>query len=341
MLSQLERNRITNNNFRLRQVTMDDLTAVTKMLNICAVDQTGTPELNENLLHSDWTGPSFKLAESARVAETTEGQIVGYIAVWDTDPLPVSNWVWARVHPEFEGLGIGSTMMAWAEQRLQQAVTHVPQDLRVTYQAGSLNTHNATKQLMEELDMELVRYFWRMVIDLDREPPDPEWPSNITMSTLAEIGDLRAVYRAFNDAFQDHWGYVEQPEDKRVAEWEHWTNSDDEFDPALWYVAMDGEEIAGICLCRPREWEDPDMGWVNIFGVRRPWRKQGLGLAMLRYAFGKFYHLGKLRAGLGVDAGSLTGATRLYKKAGMHVVREFHTYEKELRPGRDISRKSL
>ncbi len=87
---------------------MDDLTAVTNLLNTSVqLIRPVLQILNENLLKSDWTGPSFKLAESARVAETAKGEIVGYIEVWDTDPLPVSNWVWARVHPEFEGLGIG------------------------------------------------------------------------------------------------------------------------------------------------------------------------------------------------------------------------------------------
>ena len=36
---------------------------------------------------------------------------------------------------------------------------------------------------------------------------------------------------------------------------------------------------------------------------------------------------------LGVDASNPTGATRLYKKAGMQVDSEYVTYEKELRPG--------
>ncbi len=39
--------------------------------------------------------------------------------------------------------------------------------------------------------MKLVRYFWRMVIDLDQKPPEPKWPRNITLSTLADLGDLR------------------------------------------------------------------------------------------------------------------------------------------------------
>jgi hypothetical protein len=45
--------------------------------------------------------------------------------------------------------------------------------------------------------------------------------------------------------------------------------------------------------------------------------------------------------GLGVDADSLTGATRLYEKAGMHVVRELATYEKELRAGEELARQSV
>jgi hypothetical protein len=40
--------------------------------------------------------------------------------------------------------------------------------------------------------------------------------------------------------------------------------------------------------------------------------------------------------GLGVDAQNPTGATRLYQKVGMYAASEFVTYEKELRPGRDV-----
>jgi len=38
-----------------------------------------------------------------------------------------------------------------------------------------------------------------------------------------------------------------------------------------------------------------------------------------------------------VDAASLTNATRLYEKAGMHVTRQYDTYEKELRPGKSLA----
>jgi ribosomal protein S18 acetylase RimI-like enzyme len=75
------------------------------------------------------------------------------------------------------------------------------------------------------------------------------------------------------------------------------------------------------------------IGWVGTIGVRRPWRKKGLGLALLRHTFGEFYKRGMTTIGLGVDAANITGATRLYQRAGMHVASEFALYEKELRAG--------
>jgi ribosomal protein S18 acetylase RimI-like enzyme len=75
---------------------------------------------------------------------------------------------------------------------------------------------------------------------------------------------------------------------------------------------------------------------VNSLSVRRPWRRRGLGLALLQHAFGEFYRRDTMTVALGVDAQSLTGATRLYERAGMHVDRQYAVYEKELRPGREL-----
>lgn len=42
-----------------------------------------------------------------------------------------------------------------------------------------------------------------------------------------------------------------------------------------------------------------------------------------------------------VDGQSLTGATRLYEKAGMHPVYKETLYEKELRPGVELATQAL
>ena len=83
------------------------------------------------------------------------------------------------------------------------------------------------------------------------------------------------------------------------------------------------------------------MGWVGTLGVTRSYRRNGLGLALLQHSFNEFYKRGRKQVGLGVDAGSLTGAVRLYERAGMHVAVRFDLYEKELRAGRDITRQDL
>jgi mycothiol synthase len=69
-----------------------------------------------------------------------------------------------------------------------------------------------------------------------------------------------------------------------------------------------------------------------VLGVRRPWRRRGLGLALLRSAFGGFYRRGTRKVALAADSQSLTGATRPYERAGMHLERLYSVYRKELRP---------
>jgi len=105
-------------------------------------------------------------------------------------------------------------------------------------------------------------------------------------------------------------------------------------DPSLWFLAMDGDQIAGISLCQD---EKERGGWVHSLGVLRSWRQKGLGLALLHHSFGEFYRRGIHNVYLGVDSENLTGATRLYERAGMHVVREEYVYEKELRGGKELS----
>jgi ribosomal protein S18 acetylase RimI-like enzyme len=87
--------------------------------------------------------------------------------------------------------------------------------------------------------------------------------------------------------------------------------------------------------------EGPEKGWVDDLGVRRAWRRRGLALALLQHSFREFYKRGTRKVGLGVDASSLTGATRLYEKAGMHVARQFNSYFKVLRDGEELMTQSL
>jgi ribosomal protein S18 acetylase RimI-like enzyme len=92
---------------------------------------------------------------------------------------------------------------------------------------------------------------------------------------------------------------------------------------------MDGDEPAGVALNSIAD----GVGWVGLLAVRRAWRRRGLGMALLRQAARAFHRRGLTRYALGVDSDSLTGATRLYERAGMRAVHTYAGYRKELRPG--------
>jgi len=66
-----------------------------------------------------------------------------------------------------------------------------------------------------------------------------------------------------------------------------------------------------------------------------------LGLALLRNALGEFYRRGCGSVELLVDSDSLTGALRLYERAGMRAFRTQLIYEKELRAGVDITTRGV
>jgi ribosomal protein S18 acetylase RimI-like enzyme len=74
-------------------------------------------------------------------------------------------------------------------------------------------------------------------------------------------------------------------------------------------------------------------GVAHLLGVRRAWRRRGLGLALLRDSFRRFRESGETVVALGVDTENATGAVRLYEHAGMRVLWRADVWEKELRAG--------
>jgi len=327
--------------FTARPGSLDDIEGAVALFNACSMELVGKDVEDIADRRVAWTTPKFDLARDTRVVVNPVGEIVGYVEVWDTSEPHVRVWSWGRVHPGYRGRGIGTYLLSWAEERARQAIPKAPPGARVIMQHGALKQDTSARELLESAGFKLVRYFWRMMIELDSPPPEPKWPGGISVRTFVPGEDDRPMVAAIRETFRDHWGYVEQPFEEELEEWRHWMKESEDFDPTLWFLALDGDEIAGFSLCWPKVPEDPQMGSVDELGVRRPWRRRGLALALLHHSFGEFYRRGKSKVVLGVDSESLTGATRLYEKAGMHVDREYLNYEKELRPGVDLATRSI
>jgi mycothiol synthase len=329
--------------FTARGASMTDIEPALALINRWSRSVIGRDEAADaQVVRREWVSPGFDPAEDIRVVFAPNGQMAGYVEVWTIRKPPVHPWIWGRVDPDYEDMGIGTWMLYWAQARALCALDELPADLRFAPRLGTYREAEKPKKLFEDLGYRHIRSSYQMLIEMNAPVPEPVWPEGVTVRTFNPERDAEAVYRAQNDSFRDHFGFVEEPFEEGLERFKHFWGQES-LDPSLMFLAMDGSsgEIAGINLCMPHAFDDREMGWVGTLGVLRPWRKRGIGLALLRHSFNEFYRRGKRKVGLGVDAQNLTGALRLYENAGMHVQQTFDQYEKELRAGREISVESL
>ena len=278
----------------LRPPHVEESATIAAMLSVHAPEP-----VTEERIRRSWSAPGVDMERDSRVA-VTDGEVVGFAAVAVKD---VNTWI------ELHGEG-AAELIDWATPLARGRI----------YSGGWQQNEQVRAALLER-GFGLVRHSYRMAIELSDELPEPRWPDGIDARSFRDE-DARAVYETHMETFEDSWEHVRQP----FVEWAHWLLERPGFDPELWLLAQAGEDLAGISLCRVYETER-EVGWVSILGVRRPWRGQGLGRALLLESFRRLAARGCRQAVLGVDASSLTGATRLYEKAGMRVTSTFDIYE--------------
>lgn len=326
---------------KLQPFKLDDAQKVVDLFNAHSRAIFGWEDTDLDEMISDWTSPGFVPGEMARVLQDDQGDIIGYIDIYDILEPHVLKYVWGVMRPDAWDDGLYREMLTWAETYARSRVRLAPEGARVVINHGTPSKDHQRNAALRAYGYKLVRNYYRMMIELDHVPKQPRLPEGIQIVPINIESELKEALIANQDGFRDHWGFVERPIEELMEQWRHYLETSKDFDPSLWFLAKDGDQIVGICWNHGKMTEDPDMGWVNQLCVRKPWRKQGLGMALLLTAFNEFYHRGKKRVGLGVDATSLTNATRLYEKAGMHVAEKFNTYEYELRPGKDLTTKEI
>jgi len=321
--------------YTARPPTMDDARAVYELVAACSMAEHGKIDFTLEEIRSYWEHAVADLATDAWAVFAADGRLV---AEADVARRGVGGlWLYANVHPEHLGRGLGTYLLRRAEARQRDWAADAPEGVRVTARQEVAALGGPARALLERDGYVPVRRSWRMLIEMDGPPPAPVWPAGIAVRTLIPGRDERAVYEAAEEAFADHWGHTP----RGFEEYARRHFGRDGFDPSLAFLAMDGETIAGVALCRRREGADGVMGWVDSLSVRRPYRRRGIAITLLRQAFGEFQRRGRPIVGLGVDAQNPTGAVRLYEGAGMRPIREWVEYEKELRPGGEPGAQSV
>ena len=320
-----------------RNFQQGDEVALAALINACdRVDQTDAYTTPERIAH-EWQDETFQPERDGFLLlarEGTQERLVAAGAVlFDGRPTDGEYVVfgWLLVHPDRRGQGLEQRLLTLLDRRAGEMVAPLPAGLPRALRIGCPEQVTTTRQALEAFGMVPVRTFHTMeYAPLAESLPAPAPPPGVRLRLYREEDD-EPLRRAFNAAFADHWGAHPVSADQ----WTRWFKAPP-WRPDLWIVAEEegSGEIVGFCLGRI----DPEgnavygrqVGWIEDLGVCRPWRRRGLGTALLLRGMIALREAGMTAARLRVDATSLTGANRLYERVGYRVIRRHRIYLKPI-----------
>ena len=231
------------------------------------------------------------------------------------------------VHPSYRGRALGGELLDWAERTAvplhndgfpaaRCPVERMPVDQRRCGRAA-----RAARLPARAL-------FHAMVRDLSAPVQAAVIPAGVAITSyLPDMAEHARLIR--NESFRDHWGSTETS----AESWAHFLASS-AFRPGLSFLAYQGSEPLGMLISREHEAQREQTGhrelYIALVGTRAAGRKRGIATALLMTAMSAARANGYDRASLGVDADSLTGAVRLYERAGFTVEHTWTAYRKQL-----------
>ena len=250
-----------------------------------------------------------------------DGTLIGYANTeWrDEDDGACPHLINLHLVTEWRGCGLELAMQRHMERCARVAAAGRPTGVRHWFASKVPETWHARSEMLLALGYTPVRHYFEMQRPLDDELPQALLPTGLTLRpSLPE--HYRAIWEAAEECFRDQQDHVAPSEESYRA----WVETPG-LDPSLWLVAWDGDQVAGaaINVIHKGAWGEMD----DLF-VRRPWRKQGLGRALLVGSLHLFKARGLTTAGLGVDAENVSGALDLYESVGFCPYQRVVSYRK-------------
>jgi mycothiol synthase len=301
----------------LRSATPEDFSAAADVLVADELDDSGEVVLGPEFLRAQWDRGGFDPTTDAWVAAAPEGAVVAYGHGALEEPTVVESW--GIVHPEHRGRGVGTALLDRIERRAVEMLGGI---------AGARFRHaiNAADRgaagMVMARGLHPFRHFWHMRIDVDEGFEAGGQPDGIRFRGIDPSEDLPAIHVVLVDAFAEDPGHTVAPFDRWVRE----EASGSSFDPSLWLIAEDRSTIVGVLTAS----DFGDRGWIDYLAVLSETRGRGIGAALLRRSFATFAGRGIRTVFLNVDAENVTGATALYERVGMRVVKRWDLWERTI-----------
>lgn len=231
--------------------------------------------------------------------------------------------------PDYRSEDIQAAVMNWCETRSREKCV-APADAKRFFQAWVADSATYRSRFLQSKGYAVTRNFFLMrYAPLDHEL-EASLPAHLEFRAV-EPEHIRTIWEARNEAFRDHWGHSVQMETETAFDS---FKNDPSIDLSIWRVIWDTSEnqVAGLSVNSIFKEDNArygfKRGWVNSLGVRRPWRKLGVGRALLLESLNALRGAGMTESVLGVDAENPTGALKLYKSCGFQVYKRSDVYRK-------------
>ena len=307
----------------IRRPTLDDVPAILEMVHASDIAAVGEPDFTLDEVREELTGPNTDMSRDCWVALDETGRIVGWAYPRNTtgqarDFAEIYVWPGAGEPAERPLLGLLMGRMTERAAELGHDVYEV--------RAGAIPTETAHIAALTEAGFTFLKQHARMQMPLAGvSPVAPEPPAGVTVRPVRadDEAEMRRVHAVIEEAFRDS----DHPA-MAFDDWQEQFRGETGVAFDEWFVAEVDGVLAGALQSGGNGGdEENDEGWVKYLAVLRPYRKRGLGEALLRRAFATYAAKGRAKAGLGVDLANPTDAASLYRKVGMTPLYRANVYQ--------------
>jgi mycothiol synthase len=301
--------------FRIKHPTLEDAQAITDLVALCDIEDIGEPDITLSDVLDMWN--SIPIDTDAWIALSATNEIIGYGFVEVTGANRMDTCVF--VHPQFKNQGIGSLSLKKVEERAHVLAKGKDGKHKLMNQISF--TNRAARQLVEDRGYQFSRLYERMKIVLEEQPHKNQLPEVMTLRPFQPNHDEETLFTLYDETFRDAWGYTKKDFSTWISQ-----KKGDGYDPSLWFIVWRDSNPVGFLMSRMQD----DGLFIDLLGVKREYRKHGIGKALLLHTFGIAYQRSQKTILLYVDSDSLTNANLLYQEVGMRPHSQTAVYMKEL-----------
>jgi len=232
---------------------------------------------------------------------------------------------WLGVLPAYQRRGIGKTLAIKALESLKERGMKIAE--------AALESHiKVPIHLFEGLGFKIVRSSSFMKMDLAKIPFNigENKEVNIQKLQIEQDNEIVLLNNLHNECFKEHFNF--RP--SKLEEARHWVLENPWLKQLSWFTAQLKETSVGYIGVGIDEKYNVEKktrsGWILEIGVLKPFRRKGIGMALMLQGLKELKKLGMENALLYVDDENPTKAIKLYEKVGFKTIKKTLIYQKRL-----------